>query len=88
MDEDLAPLLRHISAATALPPERARRLVADVLAYYGETLEAFVNRRHAELTRQGVRNADAYERIRAEIAERPFAVAPPSTRQIRRLIYG
>lgn len=63
-------------------------MIADVLAWYHEPVEAFVRRRHTQLQLHGTRNADAYAQIAAELERR--VVAPPqlSARQLRRIIYG
>ena len=88
MEEDINPLLRHLSAATALDSNQARHVIEEVLAYYAESVEAFVLRRHQELTTEGLRNAVIYQQISLELDGRLFSAAPLSTRQIRRLIYG
>ena len=80
--------LDYFSRAAALEPARARRLIEDVLAEYGETAEDFVRRRHRELQTQGLRNDAIYARIQQESATRRFAIAPLTERQVRRLIYG
>ncbi|MEW9521650.1 hypothetical protein ACWCO0_01845 [Streptomyces tubercidicus] len=81
-------LVDHLVRSTPLQRGEAARVVLDVLAYFDETTEEFVRRRHRELQSQGLRNEAIFERIRHEMPHR--AVAPPdlSTRQLRRLIYG
>ncbi|RLL66950.1 hypothetical protein [Streptomyces sp. Z26] len=81
-------LLDHLVRTTALPRGEAARVVLDVLAYFDETTEEFVRRRHRELQSRGLRNPSIFERIAAELPYR--AVAPPelSLRQLRRLVYG
>ncbi len=63
-------------------------MVQDVLAYFDETTEEYVRRRHRELQAQGLVNASIFERIEADLRYR--AVAPPelSLRQLRRIVYG
>src|ERR1700742_4819090 len=39
-------LVRHVAASTGLPGPVAARVVADVVAYFSETTEEFVRRRH------------------------------------------
>ncbi|MGW5051664.1 hypothetical protein [Actinokineospora sp. NPDC004072] len=82
------PLVRHVAQSTGLPPAVAARVVADVVAYYDETVEEFVRRRHAELRSRQRRNAEIWTAIAAEVAERPFAAGPLSERQLRRIVYG
>jgi hypothetical protein len=81
-------LLAHLSRTTQLSTREAARVVADVLAYFAESAEDFVRRRHAELRARGLTNAQIFERVAAELAQR--RVAPPelSQRQLRRIVYG
>lgn len=93
MDGNLASgsvddLAARISATTGLQPATARRLIGDVLRYHHESVEAFVQRRHREMTSQGLKNAEIYEQLRREVAGRLFAGPRCSVRQIRRMIYG
>lgn len=81
-------LIGHLVRTTTLTRGEAARVVLDVLAYFDETTEEFVRRRHRELRARGLLNAEIFERIAAELPHR--AVAPPglSQRQLRRLVYG
>ena len=84
-----ATLVEYLSASTGLAPAAARRCVQEVLAWYSETLEQWVVRRHLELQRQGrARNEAIYRQIIEEAAERRFAPVTLSPRQVRRIIYG
>ena len=84
----LEPLLRHLERTTRLERAEARRLVGEVIAYFGESLPEFVARRHRELQAESLRNEAIYRRIAEEAQERRFEVGKLSERQIRRLIYG
>ncbi|MFD7899607.1 hypothetical protein [Streptomyces sp. NPDC059743] len=81
-------LIDHLVRSTALRRGEAARVVLDVLAYFDETTEEFVRRRHREIQASGGTNAEIFERIAAELPHR--AVAPPelSLRQLRRIVYG
>ncbi|MEE1928198.1 hypothetical protein V1J52_08320 [Streptomyces sp. TRM 70351] len=81
-------LVDHLVRTTALQRGEAGRVVLDVLAYFDETAEAYVRRRHRELQSRGLTNPAIFERIQAELPHR--AVAPPqlSLRQLRRIVYG
>ncbi|MGP2436804.1 hypothetical protein [Streptomyces sp. JW3] len=81
-------LVDHLTRSTPLNRGEALRVVQDVLAYFDETTEEYVRRRHRELQAQGLVNATIFERIKAELAYR--AVAPPelTLRQLRRVVYG
>ena len=81
-------LIRYVTISTGLPHATAARVIADVLAYYGETVEDFVRRRHHELRLRQVRNADIWSAIGAEIPARRFGAPPLSERQLRRIVYG
>jgi hypothetical protein len=85
--EELAPLLDHLEHS-GISRGVAARVVAEVLAYFSETSEEFVRRRHRELQRGGVANARSFALIAAELAGRRVAGPPLSERQIRRVIYG
>ena len=81
-------LIAHLASTTGLPGGTCRRMVLDVLAQYGETVEAFVHRRHSELMHEGLKNAQIYGRLIEEISARRFAAPTLTERQVRRMIYG
>ena len=80
-------ILRHPDSA-ALAGDAAARLVEEVVAYYSESVEEYVTRRHRELRAEELQNDAIFERVAAEVRTRRFAAPPLSQRQIRRLIYG
>jgi hypothetical protein len=81
-------LARHVAASTGLPEATASRVVADVAAYFGETVEEFVRRRHQELRRRQLKNDQIWPEIGAELTARRFAAPDLSERQLRRIVYG
>ena len=81
-------LVLQIARTTGLPPGVAARVVADVLAYFDETLPEFVRRRHRELQRRGLTNDQIFSRVAAELSARRVAPTDLSHRQLRRLVYG
>ncbi len=81
-------LVRHIAASTGLPEGTAKRVVADIAAYFAETVEEFVCRRHEELKRKQLRNDEIWPRIAAEIGARRFGAPELSGRQLRRIVYS
>ena len=85
---DLEDLLDHLVNTTRLQRSEAQRVVEEVLAFFSETAEGFVVRRHRELRAEQLKNAVIYQRITAELKARRFAGPALSTRQIRRIIYG
>jgi hypothetical protein len=85
---NIEDLLDHLTRSTRLSRAEAEKVVADVLAYFAESTEEFVTRRHGELQAESLRNPQIFARIAAEVRERRFAVEELTERQIRRLIYG
>ena len=83
-----ADLLDHLVRTRGLPRPEARRIVEEVVSFYGETIEAFVTRRHRELQAEGLRNHMIYTRIAEELEGWRFQAPQLSERQIRRIVYG
>ncbi len=81
-------LVDHLVRTTHLPAGVARRVVDDVVAYFSEPVEAVVRRRHRELHAAGLANPAIFDRIAAELTDRPVAAPSLTPRQIRRVIYG
>ena len=81
-------LLDHLVHTGGLGRSEARRIVEEVISFYGETPEAFVVRRHRELKAEGLRNSAIYARVAAEMDSWRFRAPRLSERQIRRIIYG
>lgn len=81
-------LVRYIAVTTGLRPGVAERVIADVIAYFGETAEEFVRRRHDELHRRQYKNPQIWPLIGEELAHRPVAAPRMSERQLRRIVYG
>jgi hypothetical protein len=88
-DTNLQPLLNHLCNISRLEQNEAKKLVAEVITYFCETTEVYVQRRHRELKQdEGLSNAQIYQRIEVELGELVFASPTLSQRQIRRIIYG
>ena len=83
-----ASLLDHLVRTVGMPRSEARRIVEEVVSFYGETPEAFVVRRHRELQAEGMRNRAIYTRVAAEMEGWRFRVRRLTERQIRRIVYG
>ena len=81
-------LARYLAASTGLPPPTTIWVIADVNAYYDETVEDFVRRRHAELRAQGCKNDEIWPRMMAELNNRRFKAGALTDRQLRRIVYG
>ncbi|HJQ83531.1 MAG TPA: hypothetical protein VKA21_05610 [Candidatus Binatia bacterium] len=87
-DDEVADLIAHIERLTPLGRGEVRRLVGEVTAYFSESVEEFVARRHAQLQREDLRNEAIFERIERELRVRRFAAPALTTRQVRRIVYG
>jgi hypothetical protein len=85
---DLHALVAHLGRTSGLPLGQLNRLVEDVLAFFDESAEEFVRRRHRELQQQGEPNSEIFARICREATHRRFRAPRYSERQIRRIIYG
>ena len=81
-------LLVHLSQVTRLSPSEVGRVLDEICAYFTESVEEFVSRRHQELQHEGLTNRVIYQRIADELREWRFPAPHLSERQIRRLIYG
>ena len=80
-------LVQHVVSTTGLPAPVAARVVSDVIGYFAETIEQYVRRRHRELRRE-LTNDQIWTIIGAELTGRPVAAPPPTSRQLRRIVYG
>ena len=83
-----ADIIDRVALSTGLSPTVAARVVGDVLAFYGQSIEQYVRRRHTELQAEGRKNPEIFPLIAVELRGR--LVAPPalSERQLRRIVYG
>jgi hypothetical protein len=85
---DPADLIAHLARVTRLDRAEAEKVVAETLAFFAESVDEFVARRHAELQGDELKNDAIFARIQDELAARRFAAPALTARQIRRLIYG
>jgi len=83
-----AELINHLCRHSQLNEEEAQRLIGEVLAFYDETPDLFIQRRHRELQGLGLPNAAIFSRLKVELASHRFLATVLSERQIRRVIYG
>ena len=81
-------LVRHVCITTGLPPGTAERVIADMIAYFGETAAEFVRRRHTELHQRQYKNPQIWPVIADELGDRPVVAPALSPRQLRRIVYG
>ena len=86
---DLADLLAHLERTTPLSLAQRERLVDEVVAYFSETVDEMVRRRHRELQREGLANEDDLRPHRRGGRRRGGSARPQlSARQLRRIVYG
>ena len=81
-------LLDHLVRTGGLRLPEARRIVEEVVSFYGDTPTEFVVRRHRELQAEGMRNRAIYARVAEEMEGWRFRAPRLSERQIRRIVYG
>ena len=86
--DDLDDLINHLSRTTRLDREEARRVIREMTAYFDESLDQFVVRRHREMQADRLTNPIIFERLSEEIDARRFRVETITQRQLRRMIYG
>jgi hypothetical protein len=81
-------LVRHVARSTGLDEATASRVVADVMAYFGQTVEEYVVRRHETLKSRNRKNDEIWPLIVGELQARRFKAGELSERQLRRMVYG
>ena len=81
-------LVRHVARSTGLDEATASRVVADVTAYFGQTVQEYVISRHEDLKSRNRKNDDIWPLIMDELKSRRFRADELSERQLRRMIYG
>lgn len=87
-DDGFGDLVAHLGRVSRLGGGEIEKIVRETLDYFGESVEEFVTRRHAELKADELRNEAIFARIQAELRARRFAAPALTERQIRRLVYG
>ena len=80
-------LVRHVATSTGLDEATASRVVADVMAYFGQTVEEYVIERHDDLKSRNHKNDDIWPLITDELRHRRFRSPELSPRQLRRIVY-
>ena len=81
-------LVRHVARSTGLDEATASRVVADVMAYFGQTVEEYVVKRHENLKSRNRKNDDIWPLIMDELRTRRFKADELTERQLRRMVYG
>ena len=79
---------QRLQGLLGLSLQQAARAVAETLDSLQLDVDQYIAARHAELQRQGVANAEIFERIAGELPQLRFKAPELSARQIRRRIYG
>jgi hypothetical protein len=86
--EERSTVVGRLVATTPLAPEHAARVLDDLIELLDETVEQFVQRRHGELQREGLRNDEIFGLLADECAAWRFRAPSLSSRQLRRIVYG
>lgn len=81
-------LVGYVARSTGLDEATASRVVADVMAYFDQTVEEYVIRRHGELKSRNRKNDDIWPLIIDDLKTRRFTAGELSERQLRRMVYG
>ena len=81
-------LVRHVARSTGLDEATASRVVADVMAYFGQTVEEYVVQRHGNLKSRNRKNDEIWPLIMVELRTRRFKADGLSERKLRRMVYG
>jgi hypothetical protein len=81
-------LVRHVARSTGLDEATASRVVADVMAYFGQTVEEYVVQRHGNLKSRNRKNDEIWPLIMGELRTRRFKADGLSERKLRRMVYG
>ena len=86
---NIQPLINHLCLSSDLTLSQARRAVDEVIAYFSESTDDYVRRRHLEIKQElGLANPEIFKRIETELKQLVFAAPLLTQRQIRRIIYG
>jgi hypothetical protein len=80
-------LVQHIARSTGLDEATATRVVADVMAYFGQTVQQYVRQRHEFLKSRNRKNDEIWPLIAEELGQRRFTVDEFTPRQLRRIVY-
>ncbi len=81
-------LFQYLSRTRGISLIEAAKLVDEILSYFHETRDTFIQRRHRELQATGISNSKIYQQIQSELDSRRFSTTLISERRIRRAIYG
>jgi hypothetical protein len=73
--------------STGLEEATASRVVAEVVAYFGQTVEEYVIERHEDLKSRNRKNDEIWPLITDELKYRRFKPSKLSERQLRRIVY-
>ncbi len=88
MNPLLVEVERRLQQVLGLSPERAARVLSEVLDALRFDVDEYIVARHTQLRAEGVANTEIYERIAVEVESLRFRTAGLTARQIRRRIYG
>ena len=75
---ELGELVAYLVRSSRLSPAEASRVVNEVLAYFDETVDDFIRRRHLALQAQGRSNSEIFAQIASELGAAPLSRRPPT----------
>ena len=81
-------LIDHLVRSSALTPQQSSKLVEEIITYFNESIEQYVQRRHRQLQENGLRNSEIFDAIENELSLMRFPAPKLSLRQMRRMVYG
>lgn len=80
--------IQYLLSTYSMDKKELYRLLDDLLNAYSESVDSYIQNRHLELQKNGIKNAEIFEMIQEEITLRRFPGPKLTVRQIRRVIYG
>jgi hypothetical protein len=78
----------HLQDLFNLNEDQVKQITDEFIAFFSETAEDYIRRRHNEMKADSMKNDEIYKILKSEISKRRFASAGLTERQIRRIIYG
>ena len=72
---ELGELVAYLVRSSRLSPAEASRVVNEVIAFFDETVDDFIRRRHLALQAQGQSNSEIFAQIASELGAAPLSRA-------------
>ncbi len=78
----------HVLSISPISEGQFEKLLEEINNYYDIGVKEYIQTRHLELKKLGMKNEEIYRTLLDEIGQRRFASPELSLRQVRRIIYG